>query len=411
MKPFFLFLILCVSLQLTAQTSNLVASYSFENGDAAESNGSQSFDGFVSGNPQIACGVAGNSLLFDGVSDFITFAGPINELFERNDFVVAFYFHPTGVNPRQTLLRKKADCDTDDRLFTIDYLPNQGALEINFQENPSRSVGGPNNLIPLDLSRCWQHLAVERENNELRVFLNGERVARFSGPSRFNIGNNFNLEIARAGCPTSETNFQGFIDELNIFRGTIPLDTIESLFFAPDQIEDVAFPVVNLGTQVTLGVGNTCGNSFSWSPTASIVSGGDTPTPTVEPTGSTTYFVTIGFPNSGCRATDSVLLQVFDPESFDCTILLVPTAFTPNGLGPESNETLGISNAATLQEFEVFQVFDRWGNKVFETTDADGKWDGTYRGEASMPGVYVWHAAYSCNGESLNRNGSVKLIR
>ena len=411
MKSLFLFLVLCVSLQLTAQTSNLVAQYSFESGDATESNGATSFDGFVSGSPQIACGVAGNSLLFDGVSDFLTFAGPINELFERNDFVISFYFHPTGVNPRQTLLRKKADCDTDDRLFTIDYLPNQGALELNFQENPSRMVGGPNNLIPLDLTRCWQHFVMERENNEVRIFINGERVLRLSGSSRFNIANNFNLEIARSGCPTRETNFQGFIDEFRIYRGTIPLDTIESLFLAPDQIEDVAFPVVNVGTQVTLEVGNTCANSFSWSPVASIVSGANTPTPVVEPTESTTYFVTLGYANSGCRSTDSVLLQVFDPTSFDCTVLLVPSAFTPNGLGPESNETLGISNAVTLQEFDVFQVFDRFGNMVFETTDPNGKWDGTYEGERSMPGIYLWRAAYGCNGEDLNKNGSVKLIR
>ncbi len=411
MKPLFLFLLLCGSLQLSAQTTSLVAQYSFENGDAAESNGSTSFDGFVSGSPQIACGVEGNSLLFDGVSDFLTFAGPINDLFERNDFVLSFYFHPTGVNPRQTLLRKKADCDTDDRLFTIDYLPNQGALEINFQENPSRMIGGPNNLIPLDLTRCWHHLVVERENSEIRVYLNGVRVQRLSGSTRFNIGNNFNLEIARAGCPTSETNFQGFIDEMKIFRGSIPIDSIESLYVAPDQIDDVAFPVVNLGTQITLGVGNTCATSFSWSPTASIVSGETTPTPTVEPTGSTTYYVTMGYANSGCRSIDSVLLQVFDPASFDCTQLLVPSAFTPNGLGPESNEALGISNAVTLQEFEVFQVFDRWGNLVFETDDPNGKWDGNYEGGPAMPGMYIWRVAYGCNGENLNKNGSVKLIR
>lgn len=396
---------------LSAQTNSLVALYSFDNGDATESLGSSSFDGFVQGSPQVACGVEGNSLLFDGVGDYLTFAGPINDLFERNDFVLSFYFHPTGVNPRQTLVRKKADCDTQDRLFTIDYLPNQGAIELNFAENPSRTLGGSNNLIPLDPTRCWQHFVMERDNNEVRIYLNGVRVKRMTSGTRFNIGNNFNLEIARAGCPTSETNFQGFIDEMRIYRGSIPLDTIESLFVAPDVIEDVAFPVVNLGTQITLGVSNTCATSFAWSPVASIVSGETTPTPVVEPTASTVYYVTMGYANSGCRSVDSVLLQVFDPTSFDCTQLLVPSAFTPNGLGPESNETLGISNAVTLQEFEIFQVYDRWGNQVFETTDRDGKWDGTYQGTPAMPGMYLWRVAYGCNDEKLDKTGSVKLIR
>ena len=396
---------------MSAQSSSLVAQYSFENGDATESNGSNSFDGFLQGAPQVVCGVEGNALLFDGVSDFVTFAGPINDLFERNDFVLSFYFHPTGVNPRQTLIRKKADCDTDDRLFTIDYLPNQGALEINFQENPSRTVGGPNNLIPLDPTRCWQHFVMERDNNEIRVYLNGERVSRMSSGTRFNIGNNFNLELARAGCPTSETNFQGFIDEMRIYRGSIPIDSIEALFLSPDEIADVAFPVVNLGTQIDLDVLNTCATSFSWTPIASIVSGENTQTPTVEPTASTVYYVTMGYDNSGCRAVDSILLQVFDPNSFDCTQILVPSAFTPNGLGPESNETLGISNAVTLQEFEIFQVYDRWGNLVFETADRDGKWDGTYQGTPAMPGIYLWRAAYSCNDQMLDKTGSIKLIR
>ena len=411
MKHLFLFAFLVSPLLLFAQTTSLVAHYSFDNGDATESQGSTSFDGFIQGSPQLACGVLGNSLLFDGVGDYITFAGPLNDLFERNDFVLSFYFHPTGINPRQTLVRKKADCDTQDRLFTIDYLPTQGAIEINFNENPSRTIGGPNNLIPLDPNRCWQHLVVERDNNEVRVYLNGERVKRMTSGTRFNIGNNFNLEIARAGCPTSETNFQGFIDEMRIYRGSISLDTIESLFFAPDEIEEVAFPVVNLGTQVTLGIQNTCATSFSWSPTASIVSGETTPTPIVEPTASTVYYVAMGYANSGCRSVDSVLLQVFDPASFDCTQLLVPSAFTPNGLGPESNEALGISNAVTLQEFEIFQVYDRWGNMVFETEDANEKWDGTYAGTPDMPGMYLWRVAYGCNNEKLDKTGSVKLIR
>lgn len=396
---------------MNAQSSSLVALYSFDNGDATESNGSNSFDGFLQGSPSVECGVLGNALLFDGVSDYITFAGPINDLFERNDFVLSFYFHPTGVNPRQTLVRKKADCDTDDRLFTIDYLPGQGALEINFQENPSRTLGGPNNLIPLDPTRCWQHFVMERDNNELRIYMNGVRVKRMTSGTRFNIGNNFNLEIARAGCPTTETNFQGFIDEMRIYRGSIPLDTIESLFYFPDVIADVSFPVVNLGTQVDLEVINTCATDFTWTPTASIVSGANTQTPTVEPTASTVYYVTMGYDNSGCRAVDSILLQVFDPASFDCTRILVPSAFTPNGLGPESNETLGISNAVTLQEFEIFQVYDRWGNLVFETIDRDGKWDGTYQGTPAMPGIYLWRAAYGCNDVKLDKTGSVKLIR
>lgn len=395
----------------TAQTANLAAYYSFDDGTPLESRGLTEFDGFVNGNPEPACGVEGGSILFDGVGDYLVFAGPINDRFKRSDFAVSFYFHATGVSPRQTLLRKADDCDDENQRFTIDYLANEGALEINFAEGPAAGLGGPSQLIPLDLSRCWHHLVVERNERELRVYLDGERVRRLQSSTRLNISNGFNLEIARAACPTTSSNFQGFIDELYIYQGSITLDEIEALYLAPDRIAEVAFPVINVGADVDLRVERTCANSFSWSPVASITDGLNTVAVTVAPERSTVYAVELGYPNSGCRSADSVLIQVFDPEEFDCTQLLVPSAFTPNGSGPEQNDRLGISNAATLQTFESFEVYDRWGNQVFATATATDTWDGTYEGEPAMPGVYLWRVAFGCNDEDLDETGSVVLIR
>jgi len=389
----------------------LVAYYSFDDGDAAESRGTQEFDGFVSGNPRQVCGVSGNALQFDGSGDFLTFAGPINDRFERADFLVSFYFHATGVSPRQTLLRKQADCETDDPRLVIDYLPGENAVEVVFAEDQNRLLGGETERIPLPEDQCWYHIAVERRDRELRVYINGERVKRLTSTSRFNISNNFNLEIARAACPTTSSNFQGFIDELNIFSGSLTLEEVEELYTAPDRIAEVAFPVVDAGEEVTLTVERTCANSFEWTPTESIVAGLNTFSPTVAPSESTVYNVEMGYPSSGCRSRDSVLIQVFNSTDFDCTQLFLPTAFTPNANGPQQNNTFGISNAATLQTFTSFEIYDRWGNRVFVTADADGEWDGTYEGEPAMPGMYLWRVAFGCGTEEFNKAGSVKLIR
>lgn len=405
----------CVSLALAghtgAQNVQLRAYYSFDDGTAAATEGGPEYDGFVSGSPALACGVQGGSLLFDGVSDYLTFAGPINRLFENSDFVLSLYFHPTGVSPRQTLLRKKMDCDDANQRFSIEYLPGTRELEITFAQNASQVLGGPLDPIALAPDRCWYHLVVERQDNELRVYLDGERVRRFRSGTTYNIDNNFNLELANSACPTAATNFQGFIDEVRVYAGRVPLDLIEDLYLAPDRIAPLAAPVIDIGSSVQLDVPLTCADDFAWTPDGSVVAGQGTPAPTVQPTTSTTYYVTMGYPQSGCRSVDSVLVQVFDPDEFDCTQVLVPSGFTPNGRGPVANELLTISNAATLQTFESFEVYDRWGNRVFASGDKNAGWDGSYQDEPAMPGIYLWRVAFGCNGEDLSATGSVKLVR
>ncbi len=413
MLRYFLSACLAVSSAVApAQVIVPVAIYNFDDGTANESQGDEAKNAIVSGAPTAACGAVGGSLRFDGVADYLSVASPrVNELFENNDFVLAFWFHPTGVSPRQTLIRKQVDCATTEKAFAVEYLPTLDALEINFSETAGRSLGGANNRIPLNKSRCWQHLALERRGSELQVFLNGVRVARLAGQGRFNIANSANLEIARASCPGTASNFAGFIDEVRLYRGSLERELIESFYTPVDLIAPLAFPVINAGEQVRLRIPSTCADDFAWTPEASIVDGATTAAPLVQPSSSTTYFAELSYPQSGCRARDSVLVQVFDPDNFDCTQLLLPAAFSPNRLGPESNEAFGISNAATLQEFSVFEVYDRWGNRVFATEDPFRRWDGSYEGEPAMPGVYLWRVAYSCNDEELNRTGSVVLMR
>jgi len=64
----------------------------------------------------------------------------------------------------------------------------------------------------------------------------------------------------------------------------------------------------------------------------------------------------------------------------------VPNAFTPNG--DNKNEVFMpiIRSAQSV----YFVVFDRWGEKLFETTELNVGWDGTFRGAACKQDVYVW---------------------
>ena len=63
----------------------------------------------------------------------------------------------------------------------------------------------------------------------------------------------------------------------------------------------------------------------------------------------------------------------------------------------------------TLQNFSIF---DRWGETVFTTNDADAGWDGTFNGKPAQLGVYVYAIrGTDVNNQSLVKSGNLLLLR
>ena len=59
-----------------------------------------------------------------------------------------------------------------------------------------------------------------------------------------------------------------------------------------------------------------------------------------------------------------------------------------------------------------FEIYDRWGKRVFFTTDISKGWDGTLNSYRQPAGIYVWVCRYELAGESLQtEKGTVTLIR
>ncbi len=86
-----------------------------------------------------------------------------------------------------------------------------------------------------------------------------------------------------------------------------------------------------------------------------------------------------------------------------------PNAFTPNGDG--DNDTFKPAIYKSVESFEL-EIFNRWGELIFKTTDIDEGWTGLFDGEMSIQDVYIWRAT----GKYLNKTpfemaGSVTLIR
>lgn len=105
-------------------------------------------------------------------------------------------------------------------------------------------------------------------------------------------------------------------------------------------------------------------------------------------------------------------------DSASATILVepytvyIPNAFTPGG-SDELNNTLKTVAALGPVEWE-FKIYNRWGELVFESTDPNAEWDGTYNGSPAPEGIYSYTLRYvSCaSGDHWDDlSGHISLIR
>ena len=88
--------------------------------------------------------------------------------------------------------------------------------------------------------------------------------------------------------------------------------------------------------------------------------------------------------------------------------LYIPNSFTPNGDG--MNETFGAYGESV--NGYTMQVFDRWGELVFESSGINNKWDGSYKGKMAPQGSYVYKiTAQGPDGRIAAKKGTVNLIQ
>ncbi len=108
------------------------------------------------------------------------------------------------------------------------------------------------------------------------------------------------------------------------------------------------------------------------------------------------------------KCTDSLTLfaeVVVLPEG----ILKFPNAFSPNGDG--DNDIFIPAVYESVQSYELV-IYNRWGEKMFYTTDITEGWDGYFNGNAAMQDVYVWQVkGLYLNGTPFEDAGSLTLLR
>ncbi|MEO6191188.1 MAG: gliding motility-associated C-terminal domain-containing protein, partial [Saprospiraceae bacterium] len=185
-------------------------------------------------------------------------------------------------------------------------------------------------------------------------------------------------------------------------------------------ILDIPFVVTDLPPELNLEIGElktlnlninlpiSMIRSISWTPKIGL-SCTDCTTPTINPTKDQEYTVTV-IDTNGCKSTSRIRIIVIKPKAW------VPNVFSPNG--DLTNDWFYVQ-ASKTESFKInhFQIFDRWGNKVFQTNNIipnhpEQGWNGSYKSENCNPGVFVyWVELENLLGEKFILSGDVTLLR
>lgn len=122
----------------------------------------------------------------------------------------------------------------------------------------------------------------------------------------------------------------------------------------------------------------------------------------VTPEQSEVFYVN-GTDQNLCSVTDTIIVTVKDLHN-----VFIPSGFSPNS--DNNNDRLFVRGNGVKSI--SFMIYNRWGQKVFETSNINEGWDGTFNGEKLNPGVFVYFlVAEFNNGESLRKKGDVTLVR
>jgi gliding motility-associated-like protein len=109
-------------------------------------------------------------------------------------------------------------------------------------------------------------------------------------------------------------------------------------------------------------------------------------------------------------------VNLCDGEVFKDTVKVVVVPHIPNAFSPNSD---GVNDKFRILGLPVenitnfnFQVYDRWGQMVFNTSDIEDAWDGTFKGRECPAAVYIWIIYYiDKNKAKISNKGTVTLVR
>lgn len=147
----------------------------------------------------------------------------------------------------------------------------------------------------------------------------------------------------------------------------------------------------------------TGGTKYLWQP-GNNLNNNTISNPVATPQNSTLYTV-VGIDVDGCKNSDTVSVNVGTGGTGG---YYMPNAFSPNYDG--INDCFGLKYWGTVTKLN-FSIYNRFGERIFYTTDGAKCWDGKYKGVQQGVGVYVYVIKATTICDTVDKKGTFVLIR
>jgi len=400
MRVFYILFLSLLIQNLVAQ-SGLQASYSFDACNLSDQSG-LSPDAIAAEALDCQCGVVSSGIQLGNGLDSITFDSSLIPLFS-DDFTLSFYVKLINPVDRVDIFSIQSDeCMVDSSLIIrYNNISEQFSVEIG-----ERLENVIELYADLDPDVCWHHIVFSKSAETYFLYYNGVLAEERAAVKSFLMDPMHNMSISSSGClGIIDSPFSGVIDEFKVYNRFLTSIELEALNEYPDLIINQDTTIF-LGDALQIVSGESCSTAPSWTP----IDGVDNPTmldPILTPTETTTY--TLNLPGATCSTQDLINVNVIDLEELDCTDLLLPNAFTPNG--DNLNDVFGISNEFIIDELKRFDIYDRWGERVFSTVNKNVKWDATFKGKEVNPAMFLYVIGYTCKDDDYVKSGNISVLR
>ncbi len=285
--------------------------------------------------------------------------------------------------------------------YTVTVTDSKGCTEVQFfiLSDPDPIVG---TYLPIEPILCFGDEttlyidtitggagAPYQYSIDFGVYLNPDFPISIGG------GRHYITYIDRVGCEKTDSFF--------VFEPapiTVTFDPAE----VEIQLGDTLFQLIPIISGANV-------DSFVWQP-ANLLSDPKVLEPYIRTFESQKYTLTV-YDANGCSGTGTIQINI-DPNRN----VYVPNVFWPGntrGLNDYFNPNVGLG----VEIVNYMRIFDRWGNLMYERTNfypnnndlAEG-WDGRYRGEYVMPGVYIYVIEVKfLDGRVLLYRGDVTVVR
>ena len=284
---------------------------------------------------------------------------------------------------------------------TITYTPADGVCEttatLDIVINPLpvvdfnvNSVGGcvPFTTTYTDLTNPAGSSLEWSFGNGDQSTQNGTVAAQYATPGLYDVSL---TATSPAGCVNSITKldaveaFANADASFSVSTETIGMSTPEVEFYNnSDEADEFTW---------TFGDGNT---SMEDNPTHKYNSFDQNPTVTL-----------IANNEGGCSDTMSYTLTIVED-----LLYFIPNTFTPDG-DKFNNEFVPVFSSGYDATTYSLEIYNRWGELMFQSFDPNIGWDGTYQNNLCQSGTYIWKVSFklSQNDSKVSDTGTLNLLR